>query len=273
MELEITQQDFCTAVATPSSQGAELYERCKPFFDEAQAFLEKSINYLVADFPAGNVIVANATKAFVCLKAYHAAIPSIDLIWSSTGFGIVSNNTLAPASRERVDALRQNVMSLAVVAKYCIIDELATIAAFAERQTDKPFVWRFSQYCGIAGDKISIVDFDALAPKLRRAENRLKRLISAAELDNLRELSHLSLTPGYNQTRAQAEAISLIEEYTIDQANGSCTADGFFPDILAVVNDPDNAESFPNYTQSSEYEANNSAPYENTLDKPTFFFC
>ena len=43
-------------------------------------------------------------KLVVC-HAYMSAIPSLDLVLTPNGFGIVSNQNVVPASRERVDAL------------------------------------------------------------------------------------------------------------------------------------------------------------------------
>ncbi len=47
------------------------------------------------------VIVANIVAA----EAFKNAIPSLDLILTPNGFGIVSNNNVLPASKERVDRL------------------------------------------------------------------------------------------------------------------------------------------------------------------------
>lgn len=41
----------------------------------------------------------------IALDAFMHAIPSLDLILTPNGFGIVSNNTIAPASKERVERL------------------------------------------------------------------------------------------------------------------------------------------------------------------------
>ena len=41
----------------------------------------------------------------VATDAFLRAVPSLDLVLTPNGFGIVSNNTIAPASRDRVDRL------------------------------------------------------------------------------------------------------------------------------------------------------------------------
>lgn len=49
-------------------------------------------------------------KLVVC-QAYMTAIPSLDLVLTPNGFGIVSNQNIVPASRERVDALMNSLES------------------------------------------------------------------------------------------------------------------------------------------------------------------
>ena len=46
-------------------------------------------------------------EKLVACQAYMTAIPSLDLVLTPNGFGIVSNQNIVPASRERVDALLQ----------------------------------------------------------------------------------------------------------------------------------------------------------------------
>lgn len=45
----------------------------------------------------------------VCLDAFVRTIRSLDLVLTSTGFGIVSTESTAPASRQRVDALAEEM--------------------------------------------------------------------------------------------------------------------------------------------------------------------
>lgn len=47
-------------------------------------------------------IIANK---LVCVVAYHAAIPFVDVAQTPNGFAVVSNNNLSPASKERVERL------------------------------------------------------------------------------------------------------------------------------------------------------------------------
>lgn len=48
---------------------------------------------------------ADIAKKIVATDAFIRAIPSLDLVLTPNGFGIVSNNTVAPASKDYVDRL------------------------------------------------------------------------------------------------------------------------------------------------------------------------
>jgi len=48
-------------------------------------------------------------RAIVALKAYSIAIPFLDLVQTSNGFAVAMNTNQAPASKERVKALRDGV--------------------------------------------------------------------------------------------------------------------------------------------------------------------
>ncbi len=56
-----------------------------------------------------------AIKRFVIAHAYASTIPHIDLVLTATGFGVVSNANLAPASSDRVERLLLSVRNQAMM--------------------------------------------------------------------------------------------------------------------------------------------------------------
>ncbi len=105
---------FATVEGEPS-----LYEKLAPFLETSEEwarmhFVPDDLFELIAEFSASAETVAeNSTvatlrlpleKAIVC-QAYLNAIPSLDLVLTPNGFGIVSNQNVAPASKERVERL------------------------------------------------------------------------------------------------------------------------------------------------------------------------
>ena len=90
-----------------------LYDKLLPFLELAEVWVEGTfLSKGVLDFIAGcgdeEVVKVYATKVVVC-EGYRNAIPSLDLILTPNGFGVVSNSNVAPASKERVYRLLESL--------------------------------------------------------------------------------------------------------------------------------------------------------------------
>lgn len=78
---------------------------------------------------AAKVILAQAVT-IVAAHAIHSALPSLDLVLTSSGFGIASTESVAPASRHRVEALRASLLSTRDEAILRIVPLLAQIPSW-----------------------------------------------------------------------------------------------------------------------------------------------
>jgi hypothetical protein len=90
---------FATVEGEPS-----LFEILYPFLDTAEQW---AIDTFVSEdvFPQlTETEVASLTK-LVAYHAYMSAVPSLDLVLTPNGFGIVSNTNVIPASKERIERL------------------------------------------------------------------------------------------------------------------------------------------------------------------------
>ena len=87
----------------------------KSLFDKVTPFLEASEEWITQTFipePTLQEIISQERQPFLQLltkvvanDAFLHAVPSLDLVLTPNGFGIVSNQNIAPASKERVDRL------------------------------------------------------------------------------------------------------------------------------------------------------------------------
>ena len=105
---------FATVEGEPS-----LLVKLTPFLETSEDwaklhFVPDDLFELIAESSASAETEAdNSTVAALCLplekaivcEAYKNAIPSLDLVLTPNGFGIVSNQNVAPASKERVERL------------------------------------------------------------------------------------------------------------------------------------------------------------------------
>ena len=87
-----------------------------PFFDRLLPWLETAERWLFSQFVGdgyadtflsldGDEPVRLTAAAVVVHEAFMRAVPSLDLVLTPNGFGIVSNQNVAPASRDRVARL------------------------------------------------------------------------------------------------------------------------------------------------------------------------
>lgn len=100
-------------------------------FDKLQFHLNNAEQWLAENITGRDFISTcagtegnAATCALLCqtivAHAFRVALPSLDLVLTSTGFGIVSNGNIAPASAERVARLSESLLLL----RDNLIDEL-----------------------------------------------------------------------------------------------------------------------------------------------------
>lgn len=86
-----------------------LIDKLTSFLDIAEewvshTFTSETTFSTIAGYADSNVIKTYAAKVVVC-EAFRNAVPSLDLILTPNGFGIVNNSNIAPASKERVNRL------------------------------------------------------------------------------------------------------------------------------------------------------------------------
>lgn len=116
-----------------------LYDKLSPCLDVAESWLIENVTgqpvldkIADGDRDARFVNVAMA----VVSHAFAMAVPSLDLVLTPNGFGIVSNNNVAPASKERVERL---INSLCVIRSQCLTALLPMLRADVD--------WHNSEQC------------------------------------------------------------------------------------------------------------------------------
>lgn len=98
-----SQETFEKYVPAFRDADSRIYDAVKPHMMQ---YIHDEIEPLQVpdDFPKPERI-----DEVVCLNAAYRAVPGMDLVPTESGFAVVSNGNLAPASRDRVEALRQSL--------------------------------------------------------------------------------------------------------------------------------------------------------------------
>lgn len=93
----------------------ETVEGETPLFDKIRPQLEITEQWL-HDAIVGDTLIDEDKNKMVCTiiacEAFRRSVPSLDLILTPNGFGIVSNSNVAPASKERVERLIASLRDL-----------------------------------------------------------------------------------------------------------------------------------------------------------------
>ena len=116
-------------------------------FDKVKVDIDLAENWVIETFLSTktfNTICGYAddnpikiiTAKLIASEALRRAIPSLDLVLSPNGFGVVSNQNVAPASKERVDRL---IGSLADYRDDCIANLLPAIVGASQWLNSKQF--------------------------------------------------------------------------------------------------------------------------------------
>lgn len=206
----------------------------------------------------------------VCSMAFYEAIPQLDLVLTSTGFGVVSNSNVAPASSDRVEALRKQIRRQGLGYVEEAIDLLRKFNVPAKSELCGSFFrtlfWK-SEHMRVFG--VVNPTFDDLWAKQQQIESaqaRLANIISPEQLQALLKAEAAdAVTP---------EQDVLIHMCRVLTATMSETAAPMFNmqrlDILRFMDD--NLDDFPEYRNSETYKAIHFQRYENQADDPCFFF-
>lgn len=284
--MNITQEIFETYCPAFRDPLGETYNNVRPYLEAATSDLHER-------FAPGAHLddVKDAAEAFVCYSASYEAIPALDLIATPNGFAVVNNQNLAPASKERVAALRESyrqsksrythglIVLLTRFTDYVLPAALASLPLLPTASKCRDFG---IYYKGVSffGEE----EYAKVRPHLVEAEHRLAGLISEEQVEHLRAYQWIFENRTFrldvtDLNAAEMRLLQLCREYlTAEVVSHMESVDTLGRKSLrtnaAVIIDYVTRHEYelPIYASSSVAEANRTKPYENQANDPTFFF-
>jgi hypothetical protein len=124
------------------------FSKYEPYLITADEWLTRELtgSVLFGKIKAiGNEELLRLAQAVVAHKAYFDAIPFLDLIETENGFGVVSNNNIAPASQARVQALQKQT-------EIRLSDSCESLIRFLEEKDTYHEDWKSSPAFSIISD-------------------------------------------------------------------------------------------------------------------------
>ncbi len=212
-------------------------------------------------------------RSVIANHAFWEAIPFLDLVLTNNGFAVISANNKVPASKERVDRLRDQ----------CLVrrdNEVELLIQFLEKNIKYHDAWKGSPAYTVMTDCLirtatelkqysqwtgSWRDFLQLRPKMiQETMLRLEPVFSKEYIEELIEKQRDDDPSG--------DDIKII--VLLKYAIGSLVS-GNIEAAIKVAADAiryidSNLTAFPTYVSSSEYKARIAAGYVNTAGDPIF---
>lgn len=206
----------------------------------------------------------------VCLRTYYEQIPHLDLVLTPTGFGVVSNENVVPASADRVKELRKQVKAA--------YDDAYDDAILAMLGTD----WVKSVSGRIHTNSIYNTAHDlrsyACLPNAHRSD-LLERLVQIAEAEEYirRTISAEFFEVLLGMIRSnKINDVHFVLVYELKVAIGawlSGSKNVFRMKVANVINRMEShIDDYPDYKNSEAYKVKHFERYQNGKDDTTYFF-
>ncbi len=194
MTMEITKTEFENIVSVATSSHVEVYEKVEPQFvptlDECKAGVLGDVGTSAIE-GEGNEKLKNAVKKWVALQAFLSVFRQLDLVLTPTGFGVVSTQQMAPASKQRVDALIGHLRDSILIARGQLLAELCHVSGWgtttqALENIDNLF-FDFRMLQKMQGPAASHLEWQAAQRLIGEADEHLRLKLSSQYMDALLE--------------------------------------------------------------------------------------
>lgn len=255
-------------------------DRVTDIFDSLEAQFASAYQYISEEYLGDDVTAAidggsaptaslpDIIRACVCRRAFLMSIRSNDIVLTPTGFGIVSTDKVAPASKERVAALQKEI---ALSLRYSIdslLGELANVDGWGASETALTAIphvfFRYRYFPKYS--TLSSIEGNINNPQLLAANSILKDHISSDFNDEL-----LTAIRTASVTEEQMKVIELMRRfvgaYISDKIKEAKLA---YAELIRLLDN--NVETYTTYAASEAYELNHFENYENTKQDPCYFF-
>ena len=210
-------------------------------------------------------------KLVVC-HAYMTAIPSLDLVLTPNGFGIVSNQNVVPASRERVDALITSLESQRDAAIEALILRLSCRADWQQSEPGKYFaatMFPFLNLCRRLAIREHIWDsYQQLRERLIKIENVLADTYFSHE--QMAIFRQLVITQCRTANNLESQIIHSLQSYELQLLSDIQVSNQCYYDLVTIIRE--HPDVFPVWHSSPVAELYTPKTFQNTKKSSAYWF-
>lgn len=254
----------------PTVEGEpSLLDTLAPYITTAEEWAEQ---YFV---PADLQLTADAYECLQKVVAYQAfltAIPSLDLILTPNGFGIVNTPTIAPASRERIERLQRSIENLRDTSIEQLLHRLASVEAWQQSVPGKYFASTLFPNFHLCR-RLNINDqlwqrFQSLHARLIKIENVLAETYFSHE--QMAIFRHHALTQFKTATELEEQIIKTLQSYELELLSDIQVAPQCYYDLVTIIRD--HKEVFPAWHAAKVATLYTPKLFENKKSSSGFWF-
>ncbi len=123
--MEITKTDFEKSLPVGMRANTDVFDKVSPEIERQQHVLQRDLlgetGTEIVNADGADEFLVREYKSLVCIRAFLTVLRQLDLVLTPTGFGVVSNQNTAPASKTRVDILETSLRTALMRARADVI--------------------------------------------------------------------------------------------------------------------------------------------------------
>ena len=271
-KIQISKDDFERSILAATSSHTEVFESVEPHFEESYLQIRQQILGEAGEAALEtSERLRTAVVRTVCLSAFLSVVRHLDLVLTPTGFGVVANNEVSPASTARVEALIEQCRVAYIKAEGDMLTWLVVTEGWGgsgqAEQCVTLLLFTYQQYTFQAKTEPTSQQWHDKVASLYEADTTLRRLISDEQMDEF-----LAMERGAKRrTDIAGTAIFKLRRMLVCIADGLLTAySGERGRLLSFLDQ--HIDQFPIYANSSAYKANHFKEFKNERSRPAFVF-
>lgn len=271
-ELRITKEDFEHHVPVAQSNNDGIFEACASFIEsEGIDFCENVLGELGMEAIETTNGLRSCAVGAICNRGFVLAIRQLDVVLTNTGFGVVSTQDLTPASQSRVQAVEDNVR-LNILRTTCnSIKFLRRVVGWGDTEAAQlciPHIcWSYHEMLLRAGMEAKYSLWISVQPAITEALKVITDNISIEMMSVLLDAERMALSlTVFNRTLKD----TIMRAVAFKMCGNEEAFKAGVKDIVRLLED--NIDNFPEYRDSSTYEARHYKGYENRQDSKVYYF-
>lgn len=276
MEITITKDDFESALPVGVSSHDEVFDSVRPAIEMYEGLLHRELLGVAGERlleEQDDMVALVFYKHLVCLGAFLSVMRQLDLVLTPTGFGVVSNDNLSPASKQRVDALEGQLRTQyhRTLAMTLNLMRSENWGATPQARHYIPRVYDEYTYFFTTHKNASSTDWDAYRQTIDDADEMLRTKMGDRQMEDILDAFRRG---DENRMEPYREVMALIVKFTDTWAVKGTAALKLpvYRRLMRIIDSEDNKEFFKLYRESIAYKANHYEPYKNTGDSAGYVF-